>query len=218
MALFTGVQYNIYFNVDAALIYHLLPNVWKASYIISASIFVNVPYRPPYSTDKFISCVLPGLSQWFFHFEGEIAIAWTHIEWARWMFHKLPLPAAQEVRDSSGATTCTVMKNDGFFTTKYRRFLLRPCDYDLFTKVKEPLRWTRDNTRDELIRAIERSILDINKDGRADDIRRLPNIWQNVINKGVTILKVHKCCTPVNKAMSEISNCWHYVLSNLCVS
>ena len=37
-----------------------------------------------------------------------------------------------------------------------------------------------------------------------------------VINKGVTILKVHKCCTPVNKAMSEISNWCHYFLSNPC--
>ena len=33
-----------------------------------------------------------------------------------------------------------------------------PCDYDLFAKVKEPLRGTRYNTRDELTRALERSI------------------------------------------------------------
>ena len=43
---------------------------------------------------------------------------------------------------------------------------------------------------------------------------RLPNIWQKVIHKGATILKVHKCCTPVNEAMSEISNCCHYFLSS----
>ena len=42
-----------------SLIYHRLPHVWKASYTISASIFVDVPYSPPYSTDKFISCVVP---------------------------------------------------------------------------------------------------------------------------------------------------------------
>ena len=41
------------------------------------------------------------------------------------------------------------------------------CDYDLFAKVKESLRGTRYNTRDERIRAIERSIRNINKDGRA---------------------------------------------------
>ncbi|KAJ4432604.1 hypothetical protein ANN_21227, partial [Periplaneta americana] len=43
-----------------------------------------------------------------------------------------------------------------------------PCDYDLFVKVKEPLRVTRYNTRDELLCAIGRSIWNINKDGRAD--------------------------------------------------
>ncbi|KAJ4426651.1 hypothetical protein ANN_26449 [Periplaneta americana] len=59
-----------------------------------------------------------------------------------------------------------------------------PCDCDLFAKLKEPLRGTRYNTRDELIRALGRSIRNINKYGRADGVRRLPNIWQKVINKG----------------------------------
>ena len=95
---------------------------------------------------------------------------------------------------------------------------MSPCVYGLFTKVKEPLRGTRYNTRDELIRAIERSMRNINNDGCADGVRRLPNIWQRLINKGATILKVHKCCTPGNKAMSEISNCFHYFLSNPCSS
>ncbi|KAJ4438964.1 hypothetical protein ANN_14918 [Periplaneta americana] len=63
---------------------------------------------------------------------------------------------------------------------------MSPCDYDLFAKVKEPLRGTRYNTRDELIRAIERSIRNINKDGRADGVRRLPNIWQKVACVDVT--------------------------------
>ena len=76
---------------------------------------------------------------------------------------------------------------------------MNPCDCDLFAEVKEPLRGTRYNTRDELICAIWRSTRIINKGGRADGIRRLPNIWQKVINKRATILKVHKCCTSVNK-------------------
>ena len=38
----------------------------------------------------------------------------------------------------------------------------------------------------------------------------------NVISKRVTILKVHKCCTSMNKDMSEISNCYRYILSNPC--
>ena len=74
----------------------------------------------------------------------------------------------------------------GYCTTKSRRFLLSPCDYDFSVKVKEPLRRTQYNTRDELIRAIEWPIRNINKDGFVDGrpIRRLPNIWQKVINKG----------------------------------
>ena len=51
-----------------------------------------------------------------------------------------------------------------------------PCDYDLFAKVKKPLRGTRYNPRYALIRAIGRSIRSINKDGCADAVRRLPNI------------------------------------------
>ena len=94
---------------------------------------------------------------------------------------------------------------------------MSPCDYDLFAKVKEPLRGNRSNTGDELFRAIGRSVKNINKDGLADSVRRLPNIWQKVINMGATILKIHKYCTLVNKVMTEISNCCHYFLSNPCI-
>ena len=61
-----------------------------------------------------------------------------------------------------------------------------PRDYDLFLKVKELLRGTRYNTRDEPIRGrpIWLSIRNINKDERTDSVRRLPNILQRVINKG----------------------------------
>ena len=44
------------------------------------------------------------------------------------------------------------------------------------------------------------------KPGCADGVRRFPNIWQKAINKGVTILKIHKCRILVSKAMSEILN------------
>ena len=47
-------------------------------------------------------------------------------------------------------------------------------------------------------------------------VQCLPNISQNVINEGAIILKVCKCCIPINKAMSEILNCCHYFLSNPC--
>ena len=68
-------------------------------------------------------------------------------------------------------------------------------------QVKEPLRETRYNTKDELIRAIGRSIRNINEDGRADSVGRLPNSWQKEISKRVTYMLY-----PVNKAMSEIPN------------
>ena len=68
----------MYLQYSRPLIYHLLPNVWKVWYTIIASIFVHVPYWPPYNTDKFISCVVPGPSQWFFHFGEDTVISWTH--------------------------------------------------------------------------------------------------------------------------------------------
>ena len=60
---------------------------------------------------------------------------------------------------------------------------MTPYSYDLFAKVKEQLRGTRYNARDEFTRVIGRSILSINRDGRALDVGRLPNIWQKVIIK-----------------------------------
>ena len=77
MALFTVVQHLCPFSIVASLIYYLLPNIWKTSYIICTPIFVVVPYLPPYSTDMFISYVVSDPSQVFFHFDEEIVIAWT---------------------------------------------------------------------------------------------------------------------------------------------
>ena len=56
-----------------------------------------------------------------------------------------------------------------------------------------------------------------NKDGCADGVRRLTNIWKKVIYKEGRLYWRHiNVWTPVNKAMSEISNCCHYFLSNPC--
>jgi hypothetical protein len=62
--------------------------------------------------------------------------------------------------------------------------ILSPCDYDLFAKMKEPLRGTCYNTREEIIRAVGQSLLDINRSGRADGVRRYPQIWQKVVHMG----------------------------------
>ena len=101
------------YTVVGPLIYHLLPNVWKASYTVSASIIVDVSFDHPVARISLISCVVPGPSQLFIHFGEEIAIAWTHIGCVRCVFQNPPLPAAQEVHDSrSSVTLCIVMKND----------------------------------------------------------------------------------------------------------
>ena len=118
--LFTGVHLFI-FNIVAPVIYLLLPNVWKASYTTGASTFVDVPYLLPYSTDKFITCVVLGLSQRFFHFGEEIVIPWTHIEWLWCMFQNLPLPAAQEVLTAAAVWLLALSwRKMGFCTTKCR--------------------------------------------------------------------------------------------------
>ena len=57
---FIGIQFMYLQYSRPLLIYDLLPNVWKVSYTISASTFAGVPYWTPYSTDKFITCVVPG--------------------------------------------------------------------------------------------------------------------------------------------------------------
>ena len=60
-----------------------------------------------------ISCVVPGPSQWFFHFGEETVITLTHIGWVRWMIQNLPFPAAQEVLVNSNVVTpCVVKKTD----------------------------------------------------------------------------------------------------------
>ena len=149
----------------------------------------------------------------------EFVIAWTHIGWVRQIFQNLPFPAAQAFRDSSsGVTPFIVKKNYGVLYYQALLFSPESMWFHLFTKVKEPLWEARYSTRDEPIRAIGRPILNINKDGPADGAWRFPNIWQKVVNKRTPALKVHKSCTPVNKAMSEISNNCHFFLFNLCMT
>ena len=58
---------------------------------------------------------------------------------------------------------------------------MRPCDYDRFVKMKEPLGGKHYDTREAIIRAIGRSLRDIDRDGRADGVRRLPYVWQKVV-------------------------------------
>ena len=61
--------------------------------------------------------------------------------------------------------------DNGIFWNIHRaRPIMSPFDYDLFAKVKEPLRGARYNTRNKLLHAIGRSIRNINIDGLTDGI------------------------------------------------
>jgi hypothetical protein len=46
----------------------------------------------------------------------------------------------------------------------------------------EPLRGTRYSTREEIIGVVGRSLLDSNRCGHADGVRRLPQIWQKAVH------------------------------------
>ena len=59
---------------------------------------------------------------------------------------------------------------------------LNPCDFDLISKMKEPLRGIRFRTVPEILQAVDRSIRTINTTGVAKGILRLPHRWQRVIH------------------------------------
>jgi hypothetical protein len=61
------------------------------------------------------------------------------------------------------------------------------------------------NTREEIIRAVGRSLLDINKSGLDDGVRRLPQIWQKLVQMGGRLyLKKVSVFTSGNKVISEL--------------
>ena len=107
------------------------------------------------------------------------------------MFQNLPLPAAQEIRDNSGMTPCIVMKNDMVLYHQVSLFFpesMRLRSLPQSETAKDPVKQNRLTYR--CYRVVNTG--DMNKDRRADGVRRLVYIWQKVINKGMTILKVHK--------------------------
>lgn len=61
---------------------------------------------------------------------------------------------------------------------------LRPCDFDLIPKIKEPFRGIRFRTIPEIRQAVYRSIRTINKTGAAKGIltTRRPHLWQRVVH------------------------------------
>lgn len=61
---------------------------------------------------------------------------------------------------------------------------LSPPDFDLFPKLKEPLRGVRFPTLEELRREVTRQIRMLNKNGTLNGIQALPRRWQACIDKG----------------------------------
>jgi hypothetical protein len=77
---------------------------------------------------------------------------------------------------------------------------MSPCDCDVFAKMKEPLRGTRYSRIEEIIDAVGRSLLDINRIGHADGVRRLPQIWQKVVHMGGDYTEgIYMCLSQVMK-------------------
>ncbi|KAJ4450652.1 hypothetical protein ANN_02081 [Periplaneta americana] len=114
-----------------------------------------------------------------------------------------PSSCPQEKTTTLGGPLAPLAIGDSGTSTVLTRY--DPCDYDLFTRVKEPLRGTWYNTRDELIRAIGRSIWNINTHGSADGVRRLPNIWQKG-DKNILLLSVEFPQNIIPKLITE----WKY--------
>ena len=59
---------------------------------------------------------------------------------------------------------------------------MSPGDYDLFSKIKEPLRGIRFQSRVDIQRALDRSVRVISRNGAADGVRRLRRIWQRILD------------------------------------
>ena len=138
-----------------------------------------------YSTDKFTSCVVPGPSQLSFHLGEEFVIAWpqektttlgaTDRHQSSWQCKESHCcccccccccchgPLAQLAMEDSG--TSTVL-------TRYESMQFRYLRQSERTTARYPVqhrRWTYPCYRTV--------IRNINEDGSADGVRRLPNIW-----------------------------------------
>ena len=94
--------------------------------------------------------------------------------------------AADCTNSSNSPWSCPLVMGDSGISTVLTRY---ESDIKISSpKLKEPLRGTQYNTRDELIHTIGWSIWNINKDGSSDGVTSLPNIWQKVRNTEYIVL------------------------------
>jgi transposase len=60
---------------------------------------------------------------------------------------------------------------------------MSPSDFDLFHKLKQPMRRHRFSCREEVSAAVTRAIRELNKSGTLNGIATLPRRWDAVIEK-----------------------------------
>lgn len=60
---------------------------------------------------------------------------------------------------------------------------MSPPDFDLFPKLKEPMRGRRYSSLEELSTTVTRAIRQMNKNGALDGIIKFPRRWDSVIQK-----------------------------------
>ena len=60
---------------------------------------------------------------------------------------------------------------------------MSPPDFDLFSKLKEPMRGHRFSSLEEVSAAVTRAIRGLNKSGTLNGIENLPKSWDAVIEK-----------------------------------
>ncbi|KAJ4442993.1 hypothetical protein ANN_04641, partial [Periplaneta americana] len=61
---------------------------------------------------------------------------------------------------------------------------MSPCDFDLFAKMKLPLRGVRFRTRQVIIAAVEQSVRRFVQQDAVDGIHRLPEVWRRILHVG----------------------------------
>jgi hypothetical protein len=95
---------------------------------------------------------------------------------------------------------------------------MRPCDYNLIAKMKEPLWGTHYNTREGIICAVGRSLLDINRSGRVDGVRSLPQIWKKVVHREGRLYWRNVCLPQVIKSFHDYGSIATTFYSTLVVN
>ena len=59
---------------------------------------------------------------------------------------------------------------------------MSPCDYDLFSKIKEPLEGIQFQSRVDIQRVLNRSVREISRNAASDGVHLLPRIWQHIVD------------------------------------